>query len=270
MELNVTPAAISQQVKNLESTLGCALFTRLTRKLVLTEAGAKLLPAISAAFDGIYEAVAGIDGNVANERLTLRLGPSLAARWLSPRLHDFWAEHPKIDLCLYHSNSPVDFGGEDLDLAITYGRGDWPGVVAERLLEIDYFPICSPKLVGHEPATPDLTLLLNQTLLHDASYSDWEEWLIAAGMPQVNARRGVIIDDTNVLIQAALDGQGVALGSRLFVEEHLQSGRLVQPFDLSLVTDRAFYVVCPKSHMQRPVVQKFRHWLLSQGRESDA
>lgn len=267
-ELNVTPAAVSQQVKNLELNLGQPLFKRLTRKLMLTDAGATLLPEVSAAFDQIDEAVSSMNRFVVNERLTLRLGPSLAARWLSPRLHRFWAEQPAIDLCLFHSTSPVDFDREDIDLAITYGHGDWPGVVSERLLEIDYFPVCSPQLVGRESATPDPSLLLNQTLLHDAGYHDWQEWLAAAGMPQISAQRGVVIDDTNVLIQAAVDGQGIALGSMLFVEEHIRSGRLVRPFDTSIDPDRAYYVVCPKSHLRRPAVSEFRDWLLRQGRES--
>ncbi|MFK8049665.1 MAG: transcriptional regulator GcvA [Halioglobus sp.] len=264
-ELNVTPAAVSHQVKALENHLGVALFTRLTRKLVLTPAGESLLPEVSDSFARIQSAVSGIKQANQNHRLTLRLGPSLAARWLSPRLKDFWQLYPSIDLCLYHSNQPVDFDREDIDLAITYGHGNWPKVESTRLLEIDYTPVCSPKLLGNESSNTGPTLLLNQTLLHDCAYEPWEEWLSQAAMPQINARRGTIIDDTNVLIQAALDGQGVALCSNLFVSEYIDSGRLVRPFDVSLSNDKAYFIVCPKSHLQRPAVQEFKSWLLSLG-----
>ena len=264
-ELNVTPAAVSHQVKVLESHLGLPLFTRLTRKLRLTEAGERLLPEISEAFARIRTAVSTIDPVITNDRLTLRLGPSLAARWLSPRLHLFWQQFPAIDLCLYHSNSPVNFDREDIDLAITYGSGIWTGVIASRLLDIDYFPVCSPKLLGTESASATPGLLLNQTLLHDAHYDGWEAWLRQSNMSQINARRGIIIDDTNVLIQAALDGQGIALCSTLFVQEYLDAGRLVRLFESNLKSDMAYYIVCPKAHLQRPAVQDIKAWLLSQG-----
>lgn len=266
-ELNVTPAAVSHQVKVLETHLGVSLFTRLTRKLVLTEAGERLLPEVSESFANLRAAVGRIKENLPNERLTLRLGPSLAARWLSPRLHLFWQQYPAIDLCLFHSNSPVNFDREDIDLAITYGSGTWPGVVSSRLLEIDYFPVCSPKLLGTESSSAATTLLLNQTLLHDSHYDEWESWLRQADMPQISARRGIIIDDTNVLIQAALDGQGIALCSTVFVREYLDAGRLVRPFATNLKNDMAYYIVCPKAHLQRPAVQDFKAWLLSQGDE---
>ncbi len=264
-ELNVTPAAVSQQVKVLETHLGVVLFTRLTRKLVLTPAGESLLPVVSESFARIHTAISNIKQTSLNHRLTLRLGPTLAARWLSPRLKDFWRLHPSVDLCLYHSNQPVDFDREDIDLAITYGRGDLPKVESTKLLDIDYIPVCSPRLLGTDSSNAGPTLLLNHTLLHGATYDEWEEWLRKAGMEQINARRGTIIDDTNVLIQAALDGQGVALCSSVFVREYIDSGRLVQPFDISLHNDKAYYIVCPKTHLQRPAVQEFKSWLLSQG-----
>ncbi|MFT5481736.1 MAG: LysR family glycine cleavage system transcriptional activator [Halieaceae bacterium] len=262
-ELNVTPAAVSHQVKALETFLGVALFTRLTRKLVLTGAGESLLPEVSESFDRIRDAVGGINTNVVNQRLTVRLGPSLAARWLSPRMHLFWQRYPMIDLCLYHSNSAVDFDREDIDLAITYGTGRWQGVVAARLLEIDYFPVCSPKLLGSESSASGVSLLLNQTLLHDSGYGDWEAWLSQNAMSQINSHHGIVIDDTNVLIQAAVDGQGVALCSTLFVQDHLDAGRLVRPFPTDLTSELAYYIVCPRSHLRRPAVQDFKDWLLS-------
>jgi LysR family glycine cleavage system transcriptional activator len=256
-ELSVTPAAVSHQVKLLENHLGLPLFTRLTRKLVLTPEGEQLLPELGEALDRIAGAVAAISRNLANERLTVRLGPSLAARWLSPRLHQFWQRFPEIDLCLLHSNSPVNFNSEDVDLAITYGSGDWPGVVSARLLDADYFPVCSPAMLSGGRLQ-----LAGKTLLHDARYDNWEKWLALTDISGVNPRRGIIIDDTNVLIQAALNGQGVALASSLFVGEHLASGQLVRPFEPVLYSEEAYYVVCPRGHLRRPAVQAFRDWLL--------
>ena len=217
-----------------------------------------MLPEISEALDKISGAVGGITHNIVNERLTVRLGPSIAARWLSPRLHVFWQRFPDVDLCLLHSNSPVNFYREDIDLAITYGSGDWPGVVSARLLDSDYFPICSPELLDGLGSCD----LREHTLLHDARYDEWENWLKLAGMPDINPRRGIIIDDTNVLIQAALNGQGIALGSTLFVQEYLDAGRLVRPFETELKSEEAYYIVCPRGHLQRPAVREFRDWLL--------
>ncbi|MFK7732081.1 MAG: transcriptional regulator GcvA [Pseudomonadales bacterium] len=262
-EMNVTQAAISHQVKALENHLGLPLFKRLTRKLVLTEAGQNLLPGVRDAFEQISSSVDSVRQTTVNEQLTVRLGPSLAARWLSPKLRLFWQQHPEIDLCLYHANSPVNFDREDIDLAITYGRGDWPRVVSEHLLASDYFPVCKPALVNK--ASGQLKKpLAQQTLLHDASHRDWQEWLTLAGINDVNPRRGIIIDDTNVLIEAALNGQGIALCSTMFVKDHLSSGQLVKPFPQTLESGNAYYVVCPSAHLQRPVVRAFRDWLLTQ------
>ncbi|MEM8500630.1 MAG: transcriptional regulator GcvA [Pseudomonadota bacterium] len=263
-EMNVTQAAISHQVKALENHLGVPLFKRLTRKLVLTDAGQNLLPGVRDAFEQIGASVASVRQTTVNERLTVRLGPSLAARWLSPKLRLFWQEHPEIDLCLYHANSPVDFDREDIDLAITYGRGDWPRVESEYLLASEYFPVCKPTLIN-QVSGKLLVPLKEQTLLHDARYQDWQDWLALAGMSDVNPRRGIIIDDTNVLIEAALNGQGIALCETIFVEHHLLSGQLVKPFPQTLNSTSAYYVVCPSTHLHRPVVRAFRDWLLAQG-----
>ncbi|MFK8022062.1 MAG: transcriptional regulator GcvA [Pseudomonadales bacterium] len=265
-ELNVTQAAVSQQVKTLESYLGLPLFKRLTRKLVLTEEGQLLQPELSEALDQIGGAVAKLRDTTVAERLTVRLGPSLAARWLLPKLSAFWQLHPNIDLCFYHSNSPVDFDREDIDMAITYGNGQWRGVTAEHLLASDYFPVCHPTLLDHSHGSLQGGLAA-QTLLHDARYYDWEQWLNMAGISDVNPRRGIIIDDTNVLIEAALSGQGVALCSTMFVKDHLLTGQLVKPFSETLHSGDAYYIVYPPKHLERSAVREFRSWLLEQDNE---
>ncbi len=145
-ELAVTQAAVSHQVKALEEHLGVHLFKRLPRKLILTMAGATLLPVISDSLDVISSTVTAIRRDSGTEKLSIRLAPSFAAKWLSPRLGTFQHEQPNIDLVLNHSNEAVDFRHSDIDLAITYGRGQWPEVVAEPVLSIDFFPGLFPEL----------------------------------------------------------------------------------------------------------------------------
>ena len=266
-ELAVTQAAVSHQVKALEEHLGVHLFKRLPRKLILTMAGATLLPVISDSLDVISSTVTAIRRDSGTEKLSIRLAPSFAAKWLSPRLGTFQHEQPNIDLVLNHSNEAVDFRHSDIDLAITYGRGQWPEVVAEPVLSIDFFPVCSPNYLKSDRPLTDIDNLRHYTLLHDATYQNWTTWLNLAGLDDIEPRHGPILDDTNVLIQAAIDGQGIALGSAIFIADHLESERLIRPFDLVLESEYAYYVVCPEEHLKRPAVQAFWDWVLSE-RES--
>lgn len=263
-ELNVTQAAISHQIKVIEEFLGVALFERYPRRLALTEQGKQLLPEVTEAFDRVATSIAAIDQEQYSSMISVRLGPSFAARWLSPRLKYFWLQYPEIDLCLFHAaNAPTDFEREEIDLAVTYGKGDWSGVVADKLLGLDFFPICSPAFMHNDKPLTEIANLRYYTLLHDADYENWHGWLDLAGQNEINAEKGTIIDDTNVLIQAAIDGQGIALGSSAFVQDLLDSGRLVKPFDIDLINDFSYYVVCPESHLNNPAVKAFKEWLLS-------
>lgn len=261
-ELGVTQAAVSHQIKSLEEQLGAPLFKRLPRKLELTAAGSRLLRSASTAFDEISNALAAIDSNADTRSLVVRLPPTFAARWLLPRLKSFSTQHPEIDLRITHSNLPVDFAVEDIDLAITWGDGKWTGVDAQPVLQLDFFPVCAPDYQRADAPLTDLNNLAHYSLLHDAGYDNWQAWLDAAGVKDINVRRGTVIDDTNVLIRAAIDGQGIALCSSTFIEEHLDSGRLIRPFEQTLHTDLAYYAVCPDSHLRRPPVHAFRSWLI--------
>ncbi len=262
-ELNVTQAAVSHQIKVLEDFLGVALFIRNPRQLALTTQGKGLLPDVIEAFDKVSSAIGSLSQEPVSKIISVRLAPSFAAKWLSPRLKYFWLQYPEIDLCMYHAHAAVDFEREQIDLAVTYGKGLWPGVVAERLLSLDFFPVCSPAFMHNDKPLSDIRNLRYYTLLHDANYECWTDWLTLAGMQDIRANKGTITDDTNVLIQAAIDGQGIALGSTTFVEDHLQSGRLVKPFDIVLENEFAYYVVCPQAHLHNPAVRAFKDWLLS-------
>ena len=263
-ELYVTQAAASHQIKILEGQLGVALFVRHPRRIQLTNEGKILLPVMSRSLDAIASGVEKITSDTGLGMLRVRLGPSISAKWLSPKLNDFWRHNPDINLSLFHSNEEVDFSREDIDIAITYGDGNWPNVESSHLLSLDLFPVCSPALVngfGEDFCEADLE---HMPLLHDANYHSWSQWVKGAGIVGVNPNRGVIIDDTNVLVQAAIDGQGVAIGSSLVVNEHLRSGRLVRLFDHILRPDESYYIIYPKAHSQRQNVRLFKNWLLSQ------
>lgn len=261
-ELNVTQAAISHQIKLLEDFLAVSLFYRLPRKLALTDQGKALLPEVIDAFDTLTSAIGVVTKDPSSSLLSVRLAPSFTAKWLSPKLKYFWLQYPEIDLCLFHAHSAVDFDRENIDIAVTYGKGDWPGVVAEKLLSLDFSPVCAPSFLTNDKPLSDVSNLRYYTLLHDANYECWSEWLRLADVRDVPSNRGTIIDDTNVLIQAAVDGQGVALGSTTFVQDHIEAGRLIKPFDITLVNDFAYYIVYPKSHLDNPAVCAFRDWLV--------
>jgi len=262
-ELNVTQAAVSHQIKVIEDFLGVALFDRYPRRLTLTVQGKALLPEVIEAFDRVSFAVAAINREQFSNVLSVRLAPSFAAKWLSPRLKYFWLQYPEIDLRLYHAHPAVDFEREAIDIAVTYGKGDWPGVVSDKLLSLDFFPVCSPAFLNNDKPLTDIENLRYYALLHDANYECWRDWLKFAGIDDVDASHGTIIDDTNVLIQAAIDGQGIALGSTTFVADLLESKRLIKPFDISLVNESAYHVVYPAANLKNPAVRAFRDWLLS-------
>ena len=262
-ELNVTQAAVSHQIKLIEGYLDVTLFVRTPRKLVLTEQGRALLPDIIEAFDKLSNAIGAVRQEPSSKMISVRLAPSFAAKWLSPRLKYFWLQHPEIDLCLYHAHPAVEFDREEIDIAVTYGKGDWPGVVADPILSLDFYPVCTPAFMANDRPLSNIDNLRYYSLLHDANYECWSDWLRLAKLDGINANKGTIIDDTNVLIQAAVDGQGVALGSTTFVQDLLDSGKLVKPFDITLVNEFAYYVVCPEAHLKNSSVLAFKDWLLA-------
>ena len=264
MELNVTPAAISHQIKALEARLGVALFRRRNREVLLTDAGQSLLPGVRDGFDRLAAAAQRVQSREATGALNVSVLPSLALRWLVPRLGQFQARHPEIDLRLSATQNVVDFAREDFDAAIRHGRGDWPGGLrCDLLLHDEFFPVCSPAYLAQWPlrAPADLG---KHVLLHDGAREDWPLWLAAAGVSGIDLSRGPSFNDGNLLIEAVLAGQGVAVGRRALVAAELAAGRLVRPFDLVLPVDRAYYLVCPEATAERPKLRAFRAWLLEE------
>ena len=263
-DLNVTQAAVSHQIKALETFFGVKLFRRFTRRLVLTEQGKLLLPVVTDILDRLAAVTERIADPAADRLLTVSVTPSFGGKWLVRRLGRFRQQHPDIDLRLHNSLEPADFAREDVDIAVRWGRGNWSGLEVEFLKGEVVAPVCSPALrEGPDPLrTPED--LKHHTLLHDYDYDDWTKWLRAVGVTDVDPRRGPIMDETNVVIQAALEGQGVALGDLSLLAEDLRAGRLVRPFDISLETDYGYYIVYPRGALETPKVRAFRDFLLAE------
>jgi LysR family glycine cleavage system transcriptional activator len=260
-ELSVTQSAVSHQVKALEDWAGIPLFRREGRQMALTEAATKYLPAITAAFDQLALASRKLRAvDPGQGWLTVAMMPSFASKWLVPRLADFRAKHPTIDVWIATFEAQSGALAPDVDVAIRYGKGDWLGLTSVRFLTEELFPVCAPKLAEQLKKPADLARM---TLLHDEMREDWGMWLRAAGVPEVDATRGPGFDDSALLIQAAIEGLGVALGRSALVRGDLQAGRLVKPFTQILPAESAFYLVYLPESENAPKVKAFRDWLIA-------
>lgn len=262
-ELHVTPTAISHQIRKLEDQLGLKLFQRRIRAVDLTREGEAYLPSVRAAFEDLRVATAKLRGIQTGGAVTVSTTTSLAAKWLLPRLGDFQAQHPDIEVRLTTTTKLVDLVADGVDLGIRYGQGNWPGLDAQWLMAEDIFPVCSPALLtGARPLLRPEDLA-QHTLLHLSLYPDeWQHWLTAAGLPaRLAAGPGLTFDLNLMVLAAAADGLGVALGRTAYVEADLAAGRLVKPFDFILPAEAGFYVVTPQSPATRPSVAQFAAWL---------
>ncbi len=264
-ELNVTQTAISHQIRRLEEQLGMSLFERRTRELRLTREAASYLPAVQAAFDELRQATARLQRPNRDALLTVSTTASLAAKWLVTRVAAFQDANPGIEVRITTSAHLVDFRREEIDMAVRYGRGHWPGLRAHWLMAEDIFPVCSPALLHAPKPLRQPADLAHHTLLHTtASREDWQLWLTAAGLPtSIAARRGLSFDQGFMAVQAAVDGLGVALGRTRFVEADIAAGRLVVPFDLALPADAGFYIVAPEETADTPKIALFHDWLIA-------
>ncbi len=261
-ELSVTATAISHQIRQLEEELGERLFIRGGRAISLTDTGRALYPDIRDAFVLMLRAADRIrpdDGC----RLTISTVASFAVKWLVPRLGDFQSTYPNMDVRITTDMTLVDFKRDDVDLAIRYGRGDWPEVKSYRLMAEDWRPLCSPRLVReHQLYSPgDLAKV---TLLHNSSYvDDWQRWLTMADYTDLKSKRNLTFDDSSLVLQAAIDGLGVALGRRGFSDSDIAAGTLVEPFDIHFPQETAFYVVVPELRSEEKGIAAFRDWILN-------
>jgi len=263
-ELSVTQAAISHQVRGLEQRLGLKLFVRRNRSLLLSEAGQAYLPAVRAAFDQLNEATEKLLQKDRGGHLTVTTTASFAMKWLVPRLGGFQRANPEIDVRVSTGTALVDFSREDVDIGIRYGRGAWPNLTAEWLVAEDVMPVCAPSLLKGPNALKKPSDLKRFTLLHTGNFpDDWQVWLTAAGVKDVDASRGVSFDFALAAYQAAMDGLGVALGRNPLVEPDLKAGRLVVPFEFKRSSEFAYYLVYPPEAIRRRKIKAFRDWVVS-------
>ncbi|HZR85626.1 MAG TPA: transcriptional regulator GcvA [Bradyrhizobium sp.] len=265
-ELNVTQTAISHQIKRLEEELGLRLFVRKNRTLALTPKAKDYLPGVRAAFNDLRLATDRLLRKDEDNVLTVSTLASHAAKWLLPRLSTFQEAHPGIDVRITTSTSLVDFKSGDVDAAIRYGRGHWPGVRAQWLMADELFPVCSPALLNSAKPLRCPEDLAHCTLLHTSGGydDDWRQWLTAAGLPtDISKQPGVSFDLIFMTVQAAIDGIGVAMGRTSYVQDDIAKGRLVVPFKIALPADAGFYLVSPESSDEPQKLKLFRQWLLA-------
>ncbi len=275
-ELNVTPAAVGQQVRNLESWLGIALFARASSgsaRLVLTDAARAALPDIREGFERLTVGLARLKDAGVHAGLTITVSPAFAAKWLLPRIERFQQAYPDLDVLLDTNARSVDFQAERIDVGVRYGGGRWPGLTAVRLMDEVMFPVCSPDFGPLKGGTLSAEALQGCTLIHDLSmanepdYPTWRMWLDASGYPLIKANHGLRINNSAAVLQAAMEGQGLALARSVMVRDDLAAGRLIRPFadkGLDCPLTQAYYVVYRPECGELPKVRAFRDWVLGE------
>jgi LysR family glycine cleavage system transcriptional activator len=274
-ELSVTPGAVSQQIQNLEDYVGGALFKRTPKGLLLTDAAQTALPALREAFDRLGEAASLLTAPVDGRRVTVSAAPSFAAKWLMPRLGQFEAAHPDVDVWLSAGMELVDFATGEVDVAIRYGAGRYPGLEVTKLMAETVIPVASPALLAERPLdTPED--LAHHVLLHDGSPDadescpDWSMWLAARGIRGVDGGRGPRFNQSSLVIEAAMNARGVALAKRALAQADIDAGRLAAPLQIATAVDFAYYVVHPKGKGRLPQVRAFVKWIAQQAAEHEA
>ena len=270
-DLHVTPSAVSLQIRQLEDHLGIPVFIRTGRGLQLTNEGKAILPGILEGFQQLRMALSLIGPKGEENVLTLSVAPSFAAKWLSPRLDAFTQAFPHIDIRILATDQLVDFAVDDVDIAIRYGSGVYPGLTSEHLLAERVFPVCAPQLLegagGHA-----LDLLRNQTLLHDDSPDqdktcpDWRMWLRAARLSGVDWRRGPRFNQSSMVLEAAVAGRGVALAKATLAAADLAAGRIVKLAEIDQPVEFAYYLVYPAERRQSAKCNAFREWVSAEAK----
>jgi LysR family glycine cleavage system transcriptional activator len=267
-EMNVTHAAVSRQVKQLEQRLGVQLFERLPRGLKLTVHGALLAEGTREAFDRLATAIEDVSAPAVRRKLTISTFSSLATRWLMPRVQAFASLFPETDLAVSTSARLVDFSREDVDVALRFGGGEYPGLHVRPMFKPKEIVVAAPALLKRGPPIKTYADLKGHTLLHDDAYRTWTHWLDAVGAKGVNPRRGIICGDRNSMLAAALEGQGVGITSDLFAANDLKSGRLVKVFDAEVSATFGIYAVCLPRRLNDPLISGTMDWLVREAQAS--
>src|SRR5215472_4673507 len=263
-ELCVTQGAVSHQVKALEAELAVKLFNRERQRLIITEAGRDYLAVIRDAMDRIAAGTERLLQRQNTGVLTVSTSPDFAAKWLVHRLGRFAEANTGIDLRVSAAMHHVDFAREEVDLAVRHGNGNWPGLDAVRLSAEELFVVCSPKLLSGRRRIDKLTDILKFPLIYLDSRADWANWLQAAGLDDTTATHGPVLNRASMVIDAAINGQGIALARTTLAAWDIINGRLVRPFAESLRLSKTYWIVCPTATAALPKVATFREWLLAE------
>lgn len=273
-ELHVTPAALSHQIRALESQLGLDLFHRRARAIELTDAGRLIYPGLRAGFESVRNAMAQLErergrgGNI----LVISATVGLSAKWLMPRLWRFLRAHPDVDARVSASMKVADFAAEGVDVAIRLTKQMQGDFYAEKLFDDSMLPVCAPDLVGQglrEPADLARFPLIHYDIPTSLRAPPlWADWFAIAGLNGIDATRGLRVNVADHALDAAVAGAGVALSYKLIASDDVHSGRLVSPFGPELPLDSAYYFVCPRGHEARPNVRAFHDWLFAEMEET--
>jgi LysR family glycine cleavage system transcriptional activator len=269
-ELHVTAGALSHQIRGLEELLGLKLFERHVRSVALTPAGKQLYPGLQTGFTRIREAVDGLSGASDTRVLVISTAPGFTAKWLAPRLYRFSSAYPQIDPRVSSTIGNANFTTDGVDVALRFlpvNAVAEPELVIERLIEMSFVPVCSPKLIetagpftSHE-ALKRVPLIHDDTFAHRAAMPTWADWFKAAGVDGVDVSRGLRFNSADHALDATVEGAGVLLAHDVLAYDELRTGRLVKPFDLALPSGRAYYFVCVSSRQNHPNVLAFRTWI---------
>lgn len=273
-ELNVTPAAVGQLVRTLEDWLGTPLFLRGTSgpvRLVPTETAERALPDIRAGLDRLAMGLERLQEGSSSGVLTVAISPAFAAKWLLPRIERFQTAWPDTDVRLDTNLKPVDFVAQRIDIGVRYGMGNWPGLMAEKLMDEEVYPVCSPQLLREHRRLQKPHGLANETLIHDLSmdsqtgFPTWDTWLQKAGATNAATKRGMKINNSAAVLQAAIEGHGIALARSIMARDDLASGRLVRLFpEITFASPLAYYVVYRTECSVLSRLVAFRDWLLEE------
>ncbi|WP_068545361.1 transcriptional regulator GcvA [Thalassotalea crassostreae] len=267
-ELFVTQAAVSHQIKSLESFLGIKLFMRKNRSLLLTEEGQSYYLDIKDIFNSLNLATQKLFAKGEKGTITVCIQPSLAIQWLVPKLSEFNAKYPEIDVRIKADDGDDDTLHDDVDIAFYYGRGPWANVNATKIIDEYLQPVCSPAMLMSGNALFEIKDLTKQTLLHDTSRNDWKRWFKSVGedskLVNIKAvKQGPIFSHSALVLQAAVHGQGVALVNNILAKPELEAGRLVAPFPQVLNTKNGFYIVVREEQLECSRIAQFRDWVIA-------
>ena len=267
-ELNVTPAALSYQIRQIEEDLELKLFKRMNRSVRLTKYGELIAPGIRDGFEQFNQAMRKLTRHRAGDVLVISAGPAFTAKWLAPRLYRFLDKHAGVDARVSANLNIVDLETDDVDVAIRFGQGSYEGCQSIKLFDEYVTPMCSPTYLNGDARLLNVSDLAKHTLIHDDTHvgyfklADWRTWLDAAGASDVNPElSGLHFNVADHAIDAAVSGAGVVLGREVLAQPDLDTGRLVAPFDLKLKADFSFYSVCSAARADDPMISAFNVWL---------